>query len=136
MQLIPYLSFNGQCAEAFRLYEKAFDGKITFSMTYGESPMAAQAPTEFQKRIMHVTLAAGDSIIHGADAPPNSYSKPQGFSVAVAIKSTEEADRIFAALSEGGDIKMPMQKTFWAERFGFVIDRFGTPWMINCGKPA
>lgn len=136
MKLIPYLSFNGECAEAFRFYEKALNGKITFSMTYGESPMAAQTLPEQQKRIMHTTLAAGDSIIHGADAPPNFYSKPQGFSIAISISSVEEAERVFAAISEGGDIKMPMQKTFWAERFGFVVDRYGTPWMINCEKPA
>jgi PhnB protein len=136
VQVTPYLSFNGQCEEAFKFYEKCFGGKITFSMKYGDSPMAEQAPPEWAKKIMHVTLALGDRVLQGADAPPGQYQKPQGLTVALAMKDAAEADRIFKALEDRGVVGMPLQETFWALRFGAVTDRFGIPWMINCEKQA
>jgi len=107
-------------------------------MTYGESPMAAETPPELSPKIMHATLSIGDQLVHGADGPPGQYQKPQGISVALNMKAAEAADaeRIFKALAENGEVQMPIQETFWAFRFGVVTDRFGTPWMINCEKPA
>jgi PhnB protein len=131
-----YLSFDGTCADAFRLYEKCLGGKIVFSQTYGESPMAAEAPPEWQNRIMHTSLSLGDGLLQGADSPPGQYRKPQGFTVALAMNDAAEAERVFEGLSEGGAVQMPLQETYWALRFGAVVDRFGTPWMINCDKPA
>jgi PhnB protein len=72
----------------------------------------------------------------GADVSPESYQKPQGFSVSLQIRNAAEADRIFEALAENGAVQMPVQETFWALRFGMLVDQFGTPWIINCGKPA
>jgi len=135
MKLIAHLNFNGQCAEAFRFYEKCLDGKIRMIMTWGESPMAAQTPKESHDHVMHATLEIGDQVLMGADSGEH-YRKPQGFAMAININDPAEADRIFAALAEGGDVQMPMQATFWALRFGMATDRFGTPWMINCGNPA
>jgi PhnB protein len=132
----PYLAFDGNCKEAFQFYEACLYGKIVMMMTNGESPMAAQTPAEQHGRIMHVSLAWGNHILAGADAPPNHYKKPQGISVALNVDAVPEAERIFSALSEGGTIQMPLQPTFWAQRFGMFIDRFNIPWMINCGQPG
>lgn len=131
MKINTYLSFNGNCAEAFKFYEQALGGKIEGIHKYGDSPMAAQAPPGFGEKIMHVHLKVGDQDIMGADAPPGMFSQPQGFSVSIHVKTVEDAERLFAALSPGADIKMPIQQTFWSPRFGMLIDRFGIPWMVN-----
>ena len=98
--------------------------------------MASQVGPEFQDKVTHSTLDFGDQRVHGADVPPNQYRKPQGMSLSLGIKDPAEADRVFAALADGGEVQMPIQQTFWAQRFGMVTDRFGIPWMINCEKPA
>jgi PhnB protein len=135
MDFTPYLNFNGQCAEAFRFYEQCFGGKITFIMTYGDSPMAGETPVEWHKRIMHATLTVGDQVLNGADTAPGDYRKPQGFTLAIGLKEAAEAERVFAVLADRGVVQMPLQETFWAHRFGYLVDQFGTPWMINCEKP-
>lgn len=135
MKVSPYLTFNGDCKRAFQFYEKALGGKIEFSMTYGESPMADQTPAGQRDRIMHTSLKVGDSVISGADAPPERYSKPQGFSVALSVDDPAEADKVFNALSQNANIMMPIQETFWAKRFGMLVDQFGQAWMVNCEKP-
>jgi PhnB protein len=132
MQLNAYLVFNGQCEEAFKLYEQVLRGKIQAIFTHAGTPAAEHTPPEWLNKIMHVSLKVGDSVLMGSDAPPDRYKKPGGFSVNIALQDTAEAERIFAALAEGGTIGMPIQKTFWAERWGMVTDRFGIPWMVNC----
>jgi len=136
MRLNPYLSFNGQCEAAFRFYETCLGGKITFMMTYGDSPMAAQAPPDWGKKIVHATLAVNDSILQGSDVTPEHYEKPQGISVNLNMSDAREAERIFKALAENGTVQVPIQETFWAQRFGVATDQFGTPWIINCEKTA
>jgi PhnB protein len=136
MRLNPYLTFNGQCKTAFEFYEKCLNGKISVVMTYGESPLAPQTPIGWHDNILHATLTWGDYVLQGADTLPESYCKPQGFSVLLNLDTTEEADRIFNALAEQGAVQISLQETFWASRFGTLIDRFGTPWTINCGKSA
>ena len=136
MRLNPYLSFNGQCETAFKFYEKCLGGKIVMMMRYGESPMAEQTPPDFRNRIMHVTMDIGGHILQGADVPPQRYEKPQGVFLSLSIQSVDDSERIFAALSDKGTVQMPLQQTFWARRFGMLIDQFGTPWMINCENPA
>ena len=136
MQLNPYLSFNGQCEAAFKFYEKCLGGKIVMMMTYGNSPMAEQTPPDWREKIIHATFALGEHVLMGCDAPPEYYQKPQGFSVSLNVGAAAEADRIFKTLAENGAVQMPLQETFWALRFGMLVDQFGTPWMINCGKPA
>ena len=98
--------------------------------------MAAQVPMDWQDKILHATLTLGDRQLQGADAPPGRYERPRGFSVALHVATAPEADRIFASLSENGIVQFVLQETFWALRFGMVIDQFGTPWMINCGRTA
>jgi PhnB protein len=104
-------------------------------MTWGESPMAKNVPADWAKKIIHSTLTLGDQELSGSDSPREHYQKPQGFSVILSLMDMAEAERIFKALGEKGTIKMPFTETFWAARFGMVTDRFGTPWMVNCGKP-
>lgn len=131
MKIEPYLSFNGNCAEAFKFYQQVFGGTIQGMFKYGESPMADQTPPDFKDKVMHVRLTIGDQDLMGADAPPQYFSKPQGMTVSIGVKTVEEAERVFAALSEGAEVKMPIQQTFWSPRFGMLIDRFGIPWMVN-----
>ena len=136
MKITPYLNFKGDCAEALAFYEEVFHGKIIFQQTFGESPMKEDVGPALQGTIMHATLQIGDDTIHACDAPPHIFKPPQGFSISYATTDTVAAERIFAALAEGGNVLMPLTQTFWAERFGMVTDRFGIPWMINCDKPA
>ena len=135
MKLNPYLTFNGQCESALKFYERCLGGKILMMMTYGDSPMAKQMSPDWGKKVIHATFALADQTLGAADVPPESYQKPQGFFVALNIDTAAEADRIFKVLAEKGTVQMPIQETFWALRFTMVVDQFGTPWMINCGKP-
>lgn len=97
--------------------------------------MASQTPTDWHGKILHSTLAVGDYLLQGADALPGRYQKPQGFSVMLNIEDAAEAERIFDALAGNGTLQVPLQKTFWAARFGMLVDQFGTPWTVNCGRP-
>ena len=136
MQLNPYLLFNGQCEAAFRFYEKCLGGKIEAMLTHEGTPAEQDVPPEWRKKILHARLTVGDQVLMASDAPPERYEKPQGFSVSLNIDNAGEAERIFRALSENGKVHMSMQQTFWAARFGMCVDRFGTPWMVNCEKAA
>jgi PhnB protein len=131
MKLNAYLMFNGQCETAFKFYEQCLGGKITAMMTYAESPepeMSEQMPPEWGKKIMHASLTIDDQELMGYN------DKPEGFSVSINLNDPAEAERIFHTLAEGGTVKMPLQQTFWAYRFGMLVDRFGIPWMVNCDQ--
>ncbi len=99
-------------------------------MRDSDSPMP-DIPPASQQKIIHATLEVGGQQLAGADAMHGHFKAPQGFSVPRNIESTAEAERIFRDLAEAGNMQMPIQKIFWAERFGMTVDRFGTPWMIN-----
>lgn len=135
MSLDTYLTFNGNCAEAMRFYERVLGGKLEMMMTMGESPMAAQMPPGAENRIMHANLNLGDRRLMASDSMlGHPYGGMQGFSLSLSYGTVEEGQKIFDALADGGQVGMPLQKTFWAEGFGMLVDRFGTPWMINCGQ--
>ncbi|MGO8952986.1 MAG: VOC family protein [Rhodomicrobium sp.] len=136
MQLNPYLFFDGRCEEAFKFYEKTFGGKIKGMLTFEGTPAADHVPQEWRNKIMHASLEVNGQMLMGSDARAEHYHKPQGFSVSLNIAKVAEAERVFAALAEGGHVRMALDKTFWAARFGMVADRFGIPWMINCEKDA
>lgn len=133
MSLCANLSFNGDCREAFEFYAKCFGGTIEFMGTYAGSPMESHFGPEMGPKIMHATLRLDSGLLTGNDAPAKDYRKPQGFSLLYSLNDVSRAETIFRQLSEGGSVQMPMEKTFWAERFGVVTDRFGVPWAINCG---
>jgi len=136
MELNPYLNFNGNCEAAFKFYEKCLGGKIQMMMTHGQSPMADQTPPDWRGKIMHVRMTVGDRVLMGSDAPPQYYQKPQGFSVSLSVTDPADAERKFNALAQNGTVQMPLQETFWALRFGSLVDQFGIPWMINCERPT
>ena len=132
MQLSPYLSFKGQCEEAFAFYAQCLGAKVGELFRYGGSPMADQAPADWGNKIMHGSLTLDGQTVMGADMVANQYEAPQGISLSLHPKSVAEAERVFKALAEGGQVTVPFAKTFWAAGFGMVVDRFGIPWMINC----
>ncbi|MEG4963945.1 MULTISPECIES: VOC family protein [unclassified Microcoleus] len=135
MQSNIYLFFDGECQAAFKFYEQCLGGKIDGMMTYGDAPMSEEIPSEQRDRIMHANLTVGAMVLMGSDTPPDGFKKPQGFSVNLQFDDLVEAERIFLKLAENGTVKMPFQETFWSTRFGMLVDRFGTPWMINV-QPA
>jgi PhnB protein len=128
------LIFNGECDAAFALYEKCLGGTVTFRLTWGDSPMADQAPAEWRDKIVHATLQVGGMAFSGGDVLPGLYQRPQGFQIQLNLDDAAAAERIFEQLAEGGVVTLPLQQTFWAQRFGSVVDRFGIPWAINCGE--
>jgi len=135
MDINPYLSFNGQCEAAFKFYEKCFGASSPSFFKYGGSPMETHVPADWLNKVMHASLVVGAATIMGADAPPGQFTQPAGFSVSIHMDSPQDAERIFNALSQGGKIQMPLQQTFWAARFGMLIDQFGIPWMFNVEQP-
>ena len=133
MQVNPYLNFDGQCAEAFRFYERVLGGKIEAMQTHGESPIAGEVPSEWHDRILHARLVVGDQVLMASDSPPEMYQKPQGVYVSLQVDKPADAQRIFDALAENGTVTMPFEKTFWAAGgFGMLVDRFSIQWMVNC----
>jgi len=136
MRLNPYLTFNGRCEAAFKFYEKCLGGKIVAMMTHAGTPAENNVPAEWRQKIIHARLMVGDVALMGSDAPPGHYEESKGFSVSLNIDDPPTAERVFHALAEKGTVRMPIQKTFWAQRFGMLVDQFGIPWMINCELPS
>jgi PhnB protein len=132
MDFITYLSFDGQCEAAFKAYEKIFGGKILIMARNADAPSGTPITPGSEDRIMHARLEAGGRLLMGGDAPLQFASKPQGFCVSFQTTSVSEAERVFAALANDGKIQVPIAPSFWAERFGMLIDKFGIPWMVNC----
>jgi PhnB protein len=131
---IPYLSFDRKCAEAFRFYEKALEGKIEVIMRAGESPMADQIPKEGHDSVIHASLDLGDGgFIYGGDCPGGTpYEGIKGVSIALSYDTVEHATRIFNQLLEGGgQVTMALAPAFWAKTFGMLVDRYGVAWIIN-----
>ncbi len=138
MQLNTYLSFKDNARQALEFYAQALGGKITMLMTMGESPMAADIPAEFHGAIMHGCLQLGDRLLMAADTPPGcgEFEGNKGFSLSLTVNTPAEGQRLFAALSEGGQVTMPLAETFWSPSFGMLVDQFGIAWMVNCEPTA
>jgi PhnB protein len=135
VKLNAYLTFPGNCEAAFKFYEKALSGKIVAMMPHEGTPAAGSVPAEWRSKIIHARLLIGDQVLMGSDAPPGHQEAMKGFSVTINTPDAAEAERVFSALAEKGTVRMPIAETFWAVRFGMLVDQFGTPWMINCEKP-
>jgi PhnB protein len=130
---IAYLVFDGTCADAMRFYERALEAKLEVLMTNGQSPIAEHCAPGTADHILHARLALpGGGVLMAGDSQGGAgYEGIKGVSLALNYDSVREAERAFAALSEGGRVTMPMQPTFWAKTWGMLVDRFGTPWMVN-----
>ncbi len=135
MTINPYLIFNGNCEEALKFYETTLGGKILSVFRYEGSPMAPSTPPDALNKVMHARLQLADTTIMASDAPLGHYAAPQGIQINITLDDSTEAERLFHLLSESGIISVPIAETFWALRFGMLVDRFGIPWMINCEKP-
>jgi PhnB protein len=134
-----YLIFDGNCAEAMRFYEKLLGGKIETMMTNAESPIADQMPPgTANDRILHARLILEDgrALMASDGMASEKYDGMKNFSLSIHYPSLDDGQRVFDALAEGGKITMPLGQTFWSERFGMLVDRFGTPWFVSAGKPG
>jgi PhnB protein len=134
-QLNAYISFNGNCAEAMQFYETALDGKLEALMKNSQSPMAGQLPPGSADLVMHAKLVLDNGVLMAGDAMPGCsvYEGMKGFSLALTYLDASQARDVFSRLSEGGKVTMPLESSFWADAFGMLVDRFGTPWIINGG---
>jgi len=134
MQVTSYIFFNGKCAEALAFYEKVLGAKVEAKMTYGESPAAAHTSNVPRDNIIHARFKVGNSTILASDGetPPAAAR----FALCIHSDKAAEAERVFRDLAEGGQVRMKMDKTFFAARFGMATDKFGIPWMVICEKEA
>jgi PhnB protein len=130
MKLYTYLNYGGNCRQAFRFYEEHLGGKITMLTTHGEMPNPVDVPPGWKDAVLHARLEIGGTILMGADIPPDRFKPMRSAYLSLLLDSIEEAERVYALLSESGEIFMPMQETFFAVRFAMLRDKFGTSWMI------
>jgi PhnB protein len=131
MQLNPYLFYNDNCEAAFKFYEKVLGGKIEMMLRADEGPADMKPGPGREKLIMHARMSIGGQVLMASDSPPEHFQKPQGFSVSLTVSDPADAERKFKALSEGGSVSMPFDKTFFSKGFGMCTDQFGIPWMVN-----
>jgi PhnB protein len=131
--ITPYITFKGNCRQAIDFYKGALDAEVLFLQTFGESPMPDMGAAD---SIMHSTLKVGGSTVMMSDDPnPQGEAGPGDISLAIGLDDPGKAKQVFDALAKGGSVIMALEKTFWAEAFGMVADKFGVRWMINCEAP-
>jgi PhnB protein len=135
MKLTTYLNYGGNCGQAIRFYEKHLGAKITEISTYDQMPAASNVPPEMKDAIMHVRMTIAGTEIMASDVPSGRFQPMRSVYLALSVGSTEEAERIYALLSEGAEIFTPMQENFFAFRFAMLRDKFGTSWMIIHERP-
>lgn len=134
MQVQTYLFFAGRCEEAVEFYKKALGAKVEMLMRFKDGPEPPQpgmVPPGSENKIMHVSFRVGDSMLMASDGRCEGVPSFQGFSLSLPVANEAEARRVFAALAEGGQMQMPLAKTFWSPCFGMVSDRFGVGWMVS-----
>lgn len=135
MKLHTYLNYGGNCEQAFRFYEQHLGGKITMMMTHRQQPDASGVSPDWQDAILHARIDIGETVLMGADIPPERFQPMRSAYLSLTVDSISEAERIYALLADGGQVFMPMQETFFAFRFGQLRDKFGTSWMILHERP-
>ena len=135
MKLRAHLCFGGTCEAAFRFYQQVLGGELGTLLRYGDSPLAAQTPAAMQGKILHASLVLGSQELLGVDVAAEEHRAPAGYFVLVSLDDPERAEAVFAALSAGGEVRLPFQPTFWSLGFGVLVDRFGIPWEVNCESP-
>jgi PhnB protein len=133
MNLSTYVNFAGTCEEAFKFYAQHLGGRIDMLSTFDSAPPGGPSGDPgWAKKIMHGSMTIGDTVLMGMDASPAMYHRPEGFYVSLGAANEAEAEKAWAALSEGGQVRMPLGETFFAKRFGMLTDKFGIPWIVNC----
>lgn len=133
MKIHPYLSFDGDCREAFEHYAAVLGGRILAMSSFRDAPGGGDVEPYERHRIMHACLDLGGQQLMGTDATARyPYHGVVGAHVVLEFGSPDEAERVFAALSDRGHVEVPLAETFWARRFGITVDRFGVPWMVSC----
>jgi PhnB protein len=139
MRVQPYLYFEGRCEEAIELYRKVFGAEVTMLMRYKDSPEPQQpgmVPPGSENKVMHSSFTIGETTLMASDGRCSGKLDFKGVSLTVPVSSDSEAERLFAALSDGGQVQMPLTKTFFSSRFGMIADRFGVSWMIIATPPV
>jgi PhnB protein len=134
MQLQPYLFFDGRCAEAIEFYRARLGAKVEMLMHFKDSPDPAACPAGAADKVMHACFRIGDTAVMASDGQCTGQPRFQGFSLSLTAADDAEAKRLFAALGEGGQVQMPLARTFFASSFGMVADRFGVSWMVIAGS--
>jgi PhnB protein len=129
MKLYTYLNYGGNCRQAFEFYAEHLDAKITFLTTHGERESSG-VPPEWKNAVLHARMEIGETVLLGADVPPDRFQPMRSAYLTLMVDSSEEAERLYTLLIEGGQIFMPMEETFYAHRFAMLRDRFGTSWML------
>lgn len=136
MKMNPYLNYGGNCEQALRFYEKHLGGKILMMSTFSDMPSTGlQVPKEMANKVLHARIEIGGTILMASDTPPERFQPMRSAYLSLSVKSVEEAEQTYALLKEGGEIFMPMEETFFAQRFAMLRDKFGTSWMIITERP-
>lgn len=144
MQVQPYLFFDGRCEEALEFYRTALGAEVTALMRFKDAPPQdgsapgedCPAPVDAPDSVMYSSFRIGDSTVNASDGLPPGQASHQGFSLSLTVKDGAEAERLFAALAEGGQVQMPLTKTFFSSHFGMLADRFGVSWMVHVAGPT
>lgn len=136
MQLNTYLNFNGDCADAFKFYQRCLGGEIVAMLPFGDTPGCEDMGPESRDKIMHACLLVNGQMLMGTDATPgHPYEGVKGAHVSINVDTPEEAERVFKDMTKDATVIMPLEPTFWAQRFGIFQDQFGVSWMVNCASP-
>lgn len=135
MKAVTYLNFPRNCEAALKFYESAIGAQIKYLSLFKGSPMEANVPPEMRDKVLHAVLDVGGDTLMASDAAGAGAMPMGGFAISLNSEKPAETERLFAALAAGGKVTMPLQETFWAQRFGMLVDRYGLPWMFNCEKP-
>jgi PhnB protein len=136
MNVEPYLFFDGRCEEALEFYKKALGAEVTALLRFKDSPDPGMVPPGGEMKVMHSCFRVGDATLMASDGRCEGRPAFQGFALSIAPADEAHAERLFAALAAGGQVQMPLTRTFWSPRFGMVADRFGVTWMINVAPRA
>ncbi len=135
MKLDVYLNYGGNCEQAFRFYEQHLGGKITMMMRHGEQPNAGNVPANWRNAVLHARIEFGKTVLMGADIPPDRFQPMRSAYLTLTADSAEQAELLYALLTDGGQIFMKMEETFFASRFAMLRDKFGTSWMLLHERP-
>ena len=130
MKLYTYLNYGGNCGQAFEFYAEHLGGRIAMLTRHGDQPGSEKVPPEWRNAVLHARIELGDTIVLGADIPPDRFQPMRSAYLSLLVDSDDDAARIYALLSDGGEIFMPLAETFFAHRFAMLRDRFGTSWML------